>query len=73
MLILTRPTVVEMVPTKQKLKRDFNFLNSHPAQGLTLIHVFFQLDLQGSRCLLNPRVVQASLEVPILRFLNLSS
>lgn len=40
---------------------------------LTLIHLFFQLNLKGGCCLFNPRVVQTSLEVPIFGLLNLSS
>lgn len=39
--------------------------------GRTFVHVFFQLDLEGCRRLLNPGVVQTSLEVPVLSLFNL--
>jgi hypothetical protein len=54
-------------------KAKCSFFNSHPVQELTFVHLFFQLNLKGSCCLLNPRVVKTSLEIPILSFLNLPS
>lgn len=44
-----------------------------PSSPLTLVHFLIQLNLKGSSRLLNPGVVQTSLEVPIFGFLNLPS
>ena len=42
-----------------------------PSSPLTLVHLLIQLNLKGSGRLLNPRVVQTRLEVPVLGFLDL--
>jgi hypothetical protein len=35
-----------------------------------LMHIFFQLNMQGSQCMLNPRVVQTKVGVQTLSFLS---
>lgn len=75
--ILIGPMVVgrfqqtEAEGKNERYKLNEPFLKS--VSPLTLIHFFFQLNLKGSRRLLNPRIVQTSLEVAILSFFNLSS
>lgn len=61
------------VERKKKAKQPARSPAPTPRGPHTLIHVLIQLDLQGSGRLLQPGVVQTSLEVPVLSFLDLAS